>query len=195
MPYLSRRLFLAVLLLFLQPAARSADLTGEALWSALSKGNYILLIRHAATEPGVGDPAGFVVERCETQRNLSQRGRDDARRLGAAFTQRKIPVAAVLSSRWCRCLDTARLAFGRVEPALMLDSMFNDPGPRTNEEKMREVMNYVGKRPADSNLVFVTHAQNIGIMTGVYPDTSEIVVALPEGGKLKAIGRLKIGAN
>ena len=85
----------------------------DPVWDALRGGGLVMLIRHAATEPGLGDPPGFRVEDCATQRNLSEAGRAEARLIGAAFRHRGIPVHRVLSSRWCRCLETGRLAFGR----------------------------------------------------------------------------------
>lgn len=90
------------------PAAR-AD---AALWELLQRGGQVVLVRHAVTEPGVGDPDGFRLDDCGTQRNLSEQGRRDAQRLGEALRSRRVPVARVLASPWCRCVATARLAFG-----------------------------------------------------------------------------------
>jgi phosphohistidine phosphatase SixA len=54
-----------------------------------------VLMRHAATDPGAGDPPGFRLDDCATQRNLSAAGREDARRVGNAFRAHRIPVARV----------------------------------------------------------------------------------------------------
>ncbi|HMS81661.1 MAG TPA: histidine phosphatase family protein, partial [Burkholderiaceae bacterium] len=78
---------------------------------ALRDGGCVLLLRHALTEPGVGDPPGFRIEACGTQRNLSAQGRAQAARLGASLRDAGVAIGPVRSSRWCRCLDTARLAF------------------------------------------------------------------------------------
>src|SRR5690606_8860558 len=75
------------------------------LLASLRSGGNIVLIRHAATEPGIGDPADFREDDCSTQRNLSEAGRDDARRMGEALRAAGVPIAAVRSSRWCRCLE------------------------------------------------------------------------------------------
>ena len=115
-----RRHFLAALLTP-APCAYSAD----AIWSLLQSGRNVILMRHAATVPGIGDPPGFKPGQCSTQRNLSDAGRAQARRIGAAFRQHGVPLGAVLSSSWCRCIDTAQLAFGRVQPAAMLDSGYS----------------------------------------------------------------------
>ena len=75
----------------------------------------VVLMRHARTVPGVGDPPGYRLDDCRTQRNLSEEGRADARRIGQQLRALGLQPQVVRSSRWCRCLDTAREAFGRVE--------------------------------------------------------------------------------
>jgi phosphohistidine phosphatase SixA len=97
---------LTALLVLVLPSSVGAS---EPLWDLLAGGGQVVLLRHATTTPGVGDPPGFRVEECASQRNLSGAGRDEARRLGAAFRARNIPVGRVLSSRFCRCLETAHL--------------------------------------------------------------------------------------
>ena len=96
--------------LTLMPAATVG--ASEHLWTHLKAGGQVVLIRHAITTPGVGDPPGMRLDDCSSQRNLTDEGRRDARRLGEAFRARGLPVDRVLSSPWCRCLETARLAFG-----------------------------------------------------------------------------------
>jgi phosphohistidine phosphatase SixA len=81
----------------------------EDQWRALAAPGHVALMRHALTTPGVGDPPGFRLGDCTTQRNLSQEGRAAAVRLGEAYRSRAVRVARILSSEWCRCLDTARL--------------------------------------------------------------------------------------
>lgn len=191
---LIRRSYLLSLLLatLLQCAiAQGAD--EEQVWSALKSGGHVVLIRHAVTEPGIGDPPGFRLGDCSTQRNLSAEGRADAQRIGEAFRRRGIAVTEVLSSRWCRCLETAQLAFGRAKPAAMLDSMFNDDNSERNEEKIRAVKAAVVRPPAPGNLVLVTHNVNIQALTGVSPSSGEMVVVMPDkNGELKVVGRLRV---
>jgi broad specificity phosphatase PhoE len=170
----------------LGPSAAGAD---EALWGLLRGSGQIVLMRHATTTPGVGDPPGFRLGDCPTQRNLTDAGRDEARRIGAAFRARGVPVGRVLSSRWCRCLETAQLAFGRVEPWDPLDSVFED---RAREpERTRAVRQAVGARPVEGNLVLVTHGANILALTGVSPAPGEFLVLTTEpGGRFRVAGRL-----
>src|SRR5262249_60740250 len=118
------RVFRLAALVLGAPAAAVAD---DAVWELLRGGAQIVLMRHRITTPGVGDPAGFRLDDCATQRNLTDGGREDARRVGAAFRQRAIPVGRVLSSPWCRCLEASRLAFGKAEPWAPLSNLFDNP--------------------------------------------------------------------
>jgi broad specificity phosphatase PhoE len=175
-----------LVLFLLAPTPVVAD---EALWTLLRGSGQIVLMRHATTTPGVGDPPGFRLEECSTQRNLTDAGRDEARRIGAAFRSRGVPVGRVLSSRWCRCLETARLAFDRAEPWEPLDSVFED---RSREpERTRTVGRAVGERPVDGNLILVTHGANIAALTGTNPAPGEFLVLSAEpGGRFRIAGRL-----
>ena len=146
-------------------------------------------MRHAATDPGIGDPPGFVLERCASQRNLSDAGRRDARRIGDALRRRGIPIGEVLSSRWCRCLDTARLVFGRADPAPMLDSMFRDEDAR-RRGKVAEVQARAGRHTGKANLVLVTHDINICALVGESVAQGDIVVTRPAGARLETLGVL-----
>jgi broad specificity phosphatase PhoE len=185
----TRMHIILLVLALLFPASVAAD---EAVWALLRGGGQVVLMRHATTTPGVGDPPGFRLEECATQRNLSDACRDEARRVGAAFRSRGVSVGRVLSSRWCRCLETARLAFGRAEPWEPLDSVFEDRG--REPERTRAVRGLVGARPADGNLVLVTHGANIRALTGLSPAQGEFLVLSAEpGGRFRVAGRLAPG--
>ena len=170
------------------PVLRPAS-AAEPVWDALRSGGKIVILRHASTEPGLGDPPGFRLDDCATQRNLSEAGRTEARRIGAAFVLRAIPVARVLSSRWCRCVETARLAFGRVEPWASLDSFFDD---RSREsQQTRAVRALIAEPLTGGNLILVTHQVNITALTGIAPAMGEMVVLSPEPGEnFRIAGRL-----
>lgn len=168
----------------------SADQT-DALWAALQGGGHIALMRHALA-PGTGDPSNFQLDDCATQRNLSAEGRDQARRIGAAFRQRQISVDQVLSSRWCRCLETARLLnLGTVKPYPVLDSFFGnrDQGP----QQTRVLKGFVSKkRDSLSTIVMVSHQVNITGLTGIFPRSGEIVVIRPTGNNFQVLGVLSL---
>lgn len=174
---------LALAVLLAAPAPVLAD--AEAAWSALASGGHTLLVRHAATVPGIGDPPGFRLEDCATQRNLSAEGREQARALGRRLAERGIAIGAVLSSRWCRCLETARLAFGRVEPWPPLDSFFGD---RAGEPaRTREVLERAKRWRGPGTLVMVTHQVNILAAAGESAAMGEGVVIDRSG---RVVGRL-----
>lgn len=170
-------------------SAAVANNGDAALWQALKQGGHVVLIRHASTVPGTGDPPGFVLDNCATQRNLSDRGRAEAKQIGNTFRERGVPIGAVLSSRWCRCLDTARLAFDKAQPWAALDSHFDNPsnGATQTATTLKDLAKHEGK---DSNLVLVTHQVNITALTGVYPAQGEAVIAKRVGKELRVLGRL-----
>lgn len=101
----------------LWPAAAADD----EVTQLLREGGVVIAFRHALA-PGTFDPPGFKPGVCSTQRNLNEEGRAQARRIGEWFRQRGLKPAQVRSSPWCRCLDTARLAFGAAEPWAALGS-------------------------------------------------------------------------
>ena len=148
----------------------------DAAWDALRAGGKVALLRHALA-PGTGDPAGFVLEDCATQRNLSDEGRAQAMRIGEAFGANDVAVDRVLSSGWCRCIDTAVLAFGAAEVWPPLHSFFRDAGrePAQTAEARARVTAWAGP----GTLVMVTHQVNITALTGIVPDSGEVIVLDP----------------
>jgi len=182
-----RDLMLALATLCLAPRSRAQQ---GALWSELQQGGVAILLRHAQTEAGLGDPPGFRLGDCATQRNLSTEGRRQAERIGARFAERRIRVDQVLSSQWCRCLDTARLAFPRVtvEPYAPLNSFFDDRS--AEPQQTREVLARIAAVRAPSNVAFVTHHVNIAALTREAVSSGEAVLVRPAGGGVTVIGRL-----
>lgn len=171
------RRLLALLLLAAVAAPAAAE---EALWQALADGGHVAVLRHADA-PGTGDPAGFTLADCATQRTLGDAGRAQATALGDRFRAEGVAVGAVLSSAWCRCLDTARLmALGdpAVEPAL--NSLYGGQGDRPRQ--LAALTALVAAWEGPSTLLLVSHASVIGPLTGVYPREGEIVVLAPAPG-------------
>lgn len=174
-------------LLMLAVAPVHAD---ETLWSTLRNGGYVLLMRHAATEPGIGDPPQFKPGDCKTQRNLSAAGREQAAESGQRLKDAGISVSTVLSSRWCRCLDTATIAFGFATPDPALDSFFGDRSAQ-NEQQTAAVRARIQSFRGPGNLVLVTHQVNITALTGEFPGEGEIfVVRTSTQGSLQLTGRI-----
>lgn len=131
----------------------------------------VLLIRHASTEAGVGDPPGFTLGQCHTQRNLSDAGRAEARALGEWFGQHGLQARAVLSSQWCRCQDTARIAFGQFQDWPALNSTFAGQGQ--HDRQMQQLRERLARLPAGALEIWVTHQVIMTGLTGAYPATAE----------------------
>ncbi|KPF63361.1 hypothetical protein IP69_19300 [Bosea sp. AAP35] len=163
----------------------------ERLWSALATPGHVVLMRHADA-PGGGDPADFRIGDCATQRNLGERGRVQARRLGDEFRRRAVPVALVLTSQWCRARETAALmAIGPVEDeATALNSFFGRPGER--DAATVALRRRLATLPAEAaTVVMVTHQVNITALTGVFPASGEMVVLKRDPqGEFSTLGRL-----
>jgi phosphohistidine phosphatase SixA len=168
------------------PVTAGAD---DRPWPQLVAGGHTVLLRHAATEPGVGDPPNFRLGDCATQRNLSEAGRADARRIGNVFAERGVRVGPVLAGEWCRTRDTARLAFGRYTVETALNSFFGDRGREAVQTARLKTL--VAAAPRDAVQVMVTHQVNITALTGEVPAMGEAVVvrAAPDGG-VTVVGRL-----
>ena len=130
-----------------------------------------LLIRHAATESGLGDPAGFTLGQCRTQRNLSDAGKQASQVFGAWLQAQNFKPDAVLSSQWCRCQDTARLAFGQFEDWPALNSTFAGQGDPAAQQKA--LLARLRVLPQGRTEVWVTHQVNMTGLTGAYPSMGE----------------------
>ena len=178
--------WLFVFACLLGPAAH-AD---EALWKLVTGGGQVLLIRHAETTPGVGDPPGFRLEDCATQRNLSAEGRAQARRLGEALQRRGVPVGNVLSSPWCRCIETAQLAFGRSQAWPALANLFGRSSE--SERQVTALRPRIAAHRGKDNLVLVSHGSTAAMLTGEHPDMGEVLVLTPSGTGFRVAGRLSI---
>ena len=180
------RVFTALLGLSLMTAAVAA----EDGWLALSQPGNVVLFRHA-TAPGIGDPANFELFDCSTQRNLNDKGRAEARQLGDRFRSRKIEVAAVVTSQWCRTRETARLAFGDVvkdEPAF--NSTFRASG-EISDAQTAQARALLAEWRGPGVLVVFSHQVNITALTGVYPASAEgVVLRLAADGSLKVLGTI-----
>jgi phosphohistidine phosphatase SixA len=166
-------------------------LTPAELWQRLEQPGeqrYVVLLRHALA-PGTGDPANFQLEDCTTQRNLSAEGRSQAAQIGQAFRDRGIAVDQVLSSQWCRCLETAALMdLGMVEPYPALNSFFRDRS--TAESQTTAVKQFLLAQAGSPGVtVMVTHQVNITGLTEIVPRSGEAVV-LEVNDALTQLGQL-----
>ncbi|MBL8309768.1 MAG: histidine phosphatase family protein [Burkholderiales bacterium] len=149
-------------------------------------------MRHAQTVPGLGDPPGFKLGVCDTQRNLSVDGRAAAARFGERLRQAGVRFTGVYTSQWCRCRDTATLIAGQAEDWPALNSFFDD---RDAEPKQSaEVRQRIATLKPGETLLLVTHQVNITAITGIVPAMGEaVVVRAGKGGAVEVVGRLAGG--
>jgi phosphohistidine phosphatase SixA len=168
-----RRLLAAAAAALAAGIARSRS--ASALPVALDRPGIVVALRHALA-PGIGDPPGFVLQDCTTQRNLDSRGRAQARAIGNALRHAGLGRAAVYASRWCRCLETAELlALGPVIPLPALDSFFREPALRgTRTTALRAFLAVEGA--LGPPVILVTHQVNISAITGRGTRSGEGVV-------------------
>jgi phosphohistidine phosphatase SixA len=174
-------------LLFLLLISSAAQAT-EAGWALLREGGHVVLLRHAYSA-GTSDAAQIDFDDCRTQRALSDRGKQQARRLGSLLAARGQPVEQVYTSRFCRARETADLAFGS---SLVKDMPALDPGADTSVEQAarNEILALVEGFTGSGNLVLVTHEEVIRSLTGAGAREGEalIVRRSPEG--LHIAGRI-----
>lgn len=161
----------------------------QQAWTSLREGRALLLMRHA-TAPGVGDPAGFTLGDCSTQRNLNEQGRAEGRRWGERLRSLGIERPQLLSSRWCRAQDTAQaMGLGPVEALPPLDSFFENR--TTANQQMDALLAQINAMPAGVARVLVSHQVNITALTGIYPASGEgLIIALPLTRPAKVLARI-----
>ena len=164
-----------------------ADLN-KNLIDQLEKGGKLIFIRHAYA-PGSGDPNNFNLNDCSSQRNLSDKGKIQAKNIGKFFRKNKIMVDKVLSSEWCRCKETADLAFEIFETENFLNSFYSLKFEKNKKQQMLDLKKYVKKYKGKKNLVLVTHFVVISEVLNYAPSSGEIVISDKD---FKKIGSIEI---
>jgi phosphohistidine phosphatase SixA len=158
----------------------------------LRAGGVVIAFRHALA-PGTFDPPQFRLGDCSTQRNLSDEGRAQARRIGRWFDERGLVPRSVSSSPWCRCVDTAQLAFGRsqVEPALGSPRGSTPEANARALAQLRQAVHAAGARREGFD-VWVTHMFVLADLTGEGTSSGEGLVLAPGGsqGRPQVLARL-----
>ena len=152
-----------------------ADLN-KKLMNQLEDGGKLIFIRHAYA-PGNGDPNNFNLNDCSTQRNLNSIGRKQAKDIGKFFRENKIKIYKVLSSEWCRCKETADIAFRDFSTNNFLNSFYSPKYKENKVKQVKELNNYVKKFKSNKNLIFVTHYVLISEVLNYGPSSGEIVVS------------------
>jgi phosphohistidine phosphatase SixA len=166
--------------------------TDPSIVEKLRQGGYVLYMRHTSTDFSKNDAKSRSFEDCENQRNLTDKGRDEARAVAAQIRRLRIPVGTVLASPFCRTMETARLAFGKAQPMREVRG-----GPVASDDPKR----YDGlkkllstKLPEGSNLVISSHGNPFHAVAGPpYLAEGEIAVLRPEGdGRFSIVARIRL---
>jgi broad specificity phosphatase PhoE len=164
----------------------------EDAWALLRMPGHVVFMRHSEAPGGAGDPPGFRLDECATQRNLSEDGRAHARRTGEAFRKNGVALDRVLTSPWCRCRETALLAIGReAEP---MEALSNLVGRQQHAAGQVEALKaYLASLDQSTRVLFVTHGIVINALTGISPASGEmVIVRLGEGGGPVVAARLRV---
>jgi broad specificity phosphatase PhoE len=181
-------------LLLVAAALTRPLLADDAIARRVREPGQVLLIRHALA-PGIGDPAGFRLGDCATQRNLSEAGRQQARAIGLWLRARGVETARVYSSQWCRCLETAALLeLGPVTELPALNSFFESPQER--DDRIEALRTFLADQPRDGGLlVLVTHQVTISAVSGTFADSGTgVLMLLGEHGGLEKVGEITLCA-
>jgi phosphohistidine phosphatase SixA len=144
--------------------AASVAQAGDPVWDALAAPGSVVVLRHSYA-PGTFDPPDAKLDDCSTQRNLDEGGRAQAGRLGEAFRRNGIAVGPVLSSPRCRCLDTARLAFGKAQPWDVLSGALTDTARR--QRQLSAIRQRISDHHEATVLMLVTHGSVVTDLTGL----------------------------
>jgi phosphohistidine phosphatase SixA len=152
-----------------------ADLNKKII-NQIKEGGKLIFIRHAYA-PGSGDPSNFNLNDCSTQRNLSNKGKEQAKLIGNFFTENKINVDIVLSSEWCRCKETAKIAFNDFSTNNFLNSFYSSQYAKNKKKQLKALNDYIKKFKSNKNLILVTHYVLISEVLDYGPSSGEIVVS------------------
>ena len=146
------------------------------LFNQLKEGGKLIFIRHAYA-PGSGDPKNFNLNDCSTQRNLNDSGREQSKNIGDFFSRHNIKIYKVYSSEWCRCKETAFIAFERFKTKKFLNSFYSPQFVKNRKKQVKEFQEFINNWDKKENLIFVTHYVFISEILNYAPSSGEIIIA------------------
>jgi len=152
-----------------------AEITDKIL-NELQNGGNIIFIRHAYA-PGGGDPENFDISDCSTQRNLNDNGRNQSKKIGNLFKRNEVPIDKVISSEWCRCKETASIAFNEFKTKNFLNSFYSPKFAKNKKKQIKNLKNYINNWNGNKNLVLVTHYVVISEALDYASRSGEIVIS------------------
>ena len=150
--------------------------SNENLINELRNGGKLIFIRHAYA-PGGGDPLNFDINYCNTQRNLSNKGKVQAKNIGNFFLKNNISINKIYSSQWCRCKDTSLIAFKNFETKKFLNSFYSSQFAKNRKKQVKEFESFIKNWDKKENLIFVTHYVFISEILNYAPKSGEIIFA------------------
>ena len=177
-----------ILILFISLTSSVKADSKKNIIENLKAGGKLIFIRHAYA-PGGGDPENFNIYDCSTQRNLSESGRIQSKKIGNFFKENKIKIKNVYSSEWCRCKETASLAFKSFKTKSFLNSFFSSKFAHKKKSQIKDFQKFLNTWDKKNNLIFITHYVVISEILDYPPSSGEIVVA---DKNLKIIDTLQI---
>lgn len=177
-------------LLLISAAASALEERSDALVQALQKGGYVIFIRHAGTNRDHKDTDIRDLTNCTTQRNLTERGREQSKLIGEGFAALGIPVGEVLTSEYCRCFDTAQIAFGRATRVKSLSSYIPVP-PAEKQQRVQSIRRMLNTLPSSgSNTVIVSHHEMFRDASGIALVEGEAAIFKPTPTGSQLIARI-----
>ena len=184
-------LLLTIFSLMLTLIPQHGDASPKNLFLNLNSENHIMLLRHTLA-PGMGDPLNFNLYDCRTQRNLSNRGIQQAKKIGRFFVKNNLKRINIYSSQWCRCKETAKeIALGSYRTLDLLNSFFSNH--KIGARQTHNLENWIKGLSLKMPTLLVTHQVNITALVGHYPTQGEIVFAKRlRNGKLIFVGSIKV---
>ena len=168
--------FILILSFILSIIFPPSTFSNDELISKLQSGGNIVFIRHALA-PGSGDPDNIDLNDCKTQRNLNEDGRKQARKIGNFFKKNRIKIYQVLSSEWCRCKETADIAFKDFSTNSFLNSFYSSKYAKNKNHQVKALNDYIKKFKSNENLILVTHYVMISEVLNYSSSSGEIVVS------------------
>jgi len=169
------RIIKVTLLLLISFNVSFKVISANDLQNIFSDDGKIIFIRHAYA-PGGGDPDGFDISNCASQRNLSKEGITQSKNIGKFFSENNIQIDKVLSSEWCRCKQTAKYAFNNYETKSFLNSFFSQKFAHNKDKQVKELKDYIINWEGKKNLILVTHYVVISETLNVSTSSGEIVI-------------------
>jgi phosphohistidine phosphatase SixA len=163
-----------------------------ALLGELRHGGYVLYLRHASTDFSQNDARMTSYEDCANQRNLTDKGREEARAVGEHIKRLKIPIGRVFASPYCRTIETARLAFGKAQP---MQEARGGPARTDDPKRYDGLRKLLASQPSPgTNTVIASHGNPFHAVAGPpYLAEGEIAVVRPRGDSAFAVvGRIRL---